>query len=41
MILVIISGYGDFFIVLKEFLGMIFGEENNLFVVLFFKGEGI
>nr|WGD61992.1 PTS fructose transporter subunit IIA [Bacillus subtilis]WGD72134.1 PTS fructose transporter subunit IIA [Bacillus subtilis] len=41
MISVIISGHGDFPIALKESSGMIFGEENNLIAVPFFKGEGI
>ncbi|MCY7885332.1 PTS fructose transporter subunit IIA [Bacillus spizizenii] len=41
MISVIISGHGDFPIALKESSGMIFGEENNLLAVPFFKGEGI
>ncbi|AZV50776.1 PTS fructose transporter subunit IIA [Bacillus halotolerans] len=41
MISVIISGHGDFPIALKESSGMIFGEENHLIAVPFFKGEGI
>lgn len=41
MILVIISGYGDFVLVLEGFFKMIFGEENYVVVVFFLKGEGI
>ncbi|MDA1477329.1 mannose/fructose/sorbose PTS transporter subunit IIA [Bacillus changyiensis] len=41
MISVIISGHGHFPTALKESSGMIFGEEDSLLAVPFFKGEGV